>query len=139
MQQQAFKEVVRPDVQLALSERDLGEEIVKTLTATNPSAPKNVVHFNMRDRVFKLDPMVDQLAQHYSTDGYLLHHHSEEAKRQLDQAKAAEEAAARYQTEVSCRQLDMPIGGMGHQGSDCSAAWLYIILCAASSSSSYVE
>ena len=93
--------MVRPDNQLGLSEKDLGEEIVKTLTATNPSAPKNVVHFNMRDRVFKLDPMVDQLAQHYSTDGYLLHHHSEEAKRQLDQAKAAEEAASRYHNEAS--------------------------------------
>ncbi|KAK9862806.1 hypothetical protein WJX84_010841 [Apatococcus fuscideae] len=44
--------------------------------------------------------MVDQLAQHYSTDGYLLHNTSEEAKRQLEQAKAAEEAAARYQTEL---------------------------------------
>ncbi|KAK9827830.1 hypothetical protein WJX74_004397 [Apatococcus lobatus] len=98
--QQVFKEVVRPETQLPLSERELGEEIVKTLTATNPSAPKNVVHFNMRDRVFKLDPMVDQLAQHYSTDGYLLHNTSEEAKRQLEQAKAAEEAAARYQTEL---------------------------------------
>lgn len=107
VQQQVFKELVRPEAQLALSERELGEEIVKTLTATNPSAPKNVVHFNMRDRVFKLDPMVDQLAQHYCTDGYLLHSTSEEAKRQVDQAKAAEEAAARYQNEVR-----LPLGNV---------------------------
>ena len=45
---QPSKEVVRPDNQLQLTEKDLQEEIAKMLTANNPAAPKNLVRFNMK-------------------------------------------------------------------------------------------
>ena len=98
---QATKEVYKPDNQLQLAEKDLQEEIAKMLTANNPAAPKNTARFNMKERVYKLEPMVDQLLVHYATDGWLMHKASEDARKQQEVEKQVEEAAARFQTEVS--------------------------------------
>ena len=97
---QPTKEVFKPDNQLQLSEKDMQEEIAKMLTANNPSAPKNTARFNMKERVYKLEPMVDQLLVHYATDGWLLHKASEDARKQQEVEKQSEEAAARFQAEV---------------------------------------
>jgi hypothetical protein len=70
------------------------------LTANNPAAPKNIVRFNMKDKVFKLEPMVEQTVVHYSTDGWLLHKSSDEAKRQIDMERMEQEASARFQADV---------------------------------------
>ncbi len=51
------------------------------LTANNPLAPKNIARFNMKERMYKFEPMVEQTIVHYATDGWLLHKGSEEAKR----------------------------------------------------------
>ncbi|GBF93018.1 dynein intermediate chain [Raphidocelis subcapitata] len=94
------REYVRPDNQLQLSEAQLGEEMPRMLTATNPTAPKNLARFNMKERCFKFDAMVDQTVAHYSSSGWLLHKSSEEAKKQGDAERAEAEAAAKFQSEV---------------------------------------
>jgi hypothetical protein len=56
--------------------------------------------FNMKERCFKFEAMVDQTVVHYASDGWLLHKSSEEARRQADAERAEAEAAARFQAEV---------------------------------------
>lgn len=56
--------MVRPTNQLALTEAELKEEIAKMLTANNPAAPQNLARFNMKERSYKFEPMVEQ---HVST------------------------------------------------------------------------
>lgn len=97
---QPVKEIVKPADQLQLSEKDLDEEIAKMLTANNPLAPKNVARFNMKERAYKFEAMVEQLMVHYSTDGWLLHRGSDDAKRQLEMEKCQDDAAAKFQAEV---------------------------------------
>ena len=75
--------------------------MAKMLTANNPAAPKNTARFNMKERVYKLEPMVEQLLVHYSTDGWLMHKASEDARRQQEVDKQVEEAAAKFQNEVT--------------------------------------
>ena len=106
---QPTKEVYKPDNQLQLAEKDLQEEIAKMLTANNPAAPKNTARFNMKERVYKLEPMVDQLLVHYSTDGWLLHKASEDARKQQEVEKQTEEAAARFQAEVTYDDIRLPL------------------------------
>lgn len=98
---QPTKEVYKPDNQLQLVEKDLQEETAKMLTANNPAAPKNTARFNMKERVYKLEPMVDQLLVHYTTDGWLMHKASEDARKQQEVEKQVEEATVRFQNEVS--------------------------------------
>lgn len=81
------REVVKPSNQLQLSAVDLEEEIAKMLTANNPQAPSNIARFNMRERLYKFDPMVEQTIVHYATDGWLVHKTSDDAKKQLVEEK----------------------------------------------------
>ncbi len=87
--QQPVREVVKPENQLHLTEAELEEEIAKMLTANNPIAPKNIARFNMKERTYKFEPMVEQTILHYATDGWLLHATSEEAKKQVDMEKVS--------------------------------------------------
>jgi len=57
---QPTREIVRPANQLQLSESDLKEEVAKMLTANNPAAPQNLARFNMKERSYKFEPMVEQ-------------------------------------------------------------------------------
>jgi hypothetical protein len=50
MCEQPAREVVRLENQLALSERELEEELARTLTAGNPAAPANIVRFRHAGR-----------------------------------------------------------------------------------------
>jgi dynein intermediate chain 1 len=99
------REVVRPDNQLKLTEAELEEEMARMLTANNPAAPRNVVRFNMKERAFKLEPMVEQTISHYATDGWLIHKGSEEAKRQAEAEREAEAGGGRRQV------ADAGVGG----------------------------
>ena len=90
-------QVLKPDNQLDLTEKELEEEITKQLTANNPNAPSNIARYSMKERTFKFEPMVEQLVMHYATDGYLLHQESDEAKRQV----ALEEMEAQAMAEWS--------------------------------------
>jgi dynein intermediate chain 1 len=60
------------------------------------AAPKNIARFNMKERTYKFEPMVDQTIVHYATDGWLLHKGSEEAKKQVDLEKMEQEASQRF-------------------------------------------
>lgn len=113
---QPTKEVYKPDNQLQLAEKDLQEEIAKMLTANNPAAPKNTARFNMKERVYKLEPMVDQLLMHYATDGWLMHKASEDARKQQEVEKQVEEAAAKFQNEVSHQSNVATIAGIPFTG-----------------------
>ena len=110
---QPTREVVRPDNQLQLSEMALNEEIAKMLTANNPEAPKNIARFNMKERTYKFEPMVEQTIVHYATDGWMLHKGSEEAKKQTDLEKMENEASQRFQAEVDKAQHDRARGADG--------------------------
>lgn len=57
---QPTREVVRPANQLPLTEADLREEVAKMLTANNPAASQNLARFNMKERSYKFEPMVEQ-------------------------------------------------------------------------------
>lgn len=57
---QPTREVVRPAIQLQLTEAELREEVAKMLTANNPAAPQNLARFNMKERSYKFEPMVEQ-------------------------------------------------------------------------------
>lgn len=94
------REVVKPDNQLNLTEPELNEEIAKMLTANNAEAPKNIARFNMKERCYKFEPMVEQTITHYATDGWLLFRSSDEAKKQMDMEKMEQEAMARFQAEL---------------------------------------
>ena len=89
------KVFVVPEDQLKLNEQELDEEITKVLTANNPNAPKNITRFSYKEKAFKLDAAVEQMAMHFALDGYLIHRESEEYKRmeQFQQQLAAAGAA----------------------------------------------
>lgn len=81
------REVVKPANQLQLSAVDMEEEIAKMLTANNPQAPTNIARFDMKEKKYKFDPMVEQTIVHYKTDGWLVHKASDDAKKQLIEEK----------------------------------------------------
>jgi hypothetical protein len=73
---QPTREVLRPENQLELSEKELDEEIAKMLTANNPAAPKNIARYDQKLRTFKFEPMVDmnmvRAALHTHSNAYSL-------------------------------------------------------------------
>ena len=97
---QPTREILKPHNQLQLSEPALEEEIARMLTANNPAAPKNVARFNMKERCYKFEPMVEQTMSSYTSDGYLLFKGSDDAKRQMDTERLESEAAGRFQAEL---------------------------------------
>ena len=109
-------QVLKPDNQLQLTEKELEEEITKQLTANNPNAPSNIARYSMKERTFKFEPMVEQLVMHYATDGYLLHQESDEAKRQV----ALEEMEAQAFAEWSAggKPAEKKEGEEGAEGAE---------------------
>lgn len=49
----------------------------------------------------QFEPMVEQTITHYAADGWLLHTSDHDAKRQMDMDRMEQEAATKYQTDVS--------------------------------------
>ena len=80
-------------------------------------APRNIARFNMKERTYKFEPMVEQTIVHYATDGWLLHRGGEEAKKQLDLEKMEAEASARFQAELDRAAHDKH-GGEDGEGPD---------------------
>ncbi|KAM4740179.1 dynein, axonemal, intermediate chain 1, paralog 2 [Anableps anableps] len=76
-----LKATVEPAHQLELSEAELKEEVTKVLTATNPYAPQNIVHYSFKEHSYKQTAAVDHLAVHFVLEGNLLHKDSDEARR----------------------------------------------------------
>jgi dynein intermediate chain 1 len=95
------KVLVKPDDQLQLTEQELKEEFTRILTANNPHAPNNIVRYNFKERAYKATSSVDQLAIHFSIDGYMVHKDSDEALRQLArQGNAIDEVASQQSIGV---------------------------------------
>lgn len=92
---QPVREVVRPANQLALSAGELEEEVGRSLTAGNPTAPANLVRYSFRERGYRAEPIIDQQLQHFALGGCLMHCESEEAARQRRRESQAAAAAAR--------------------------------------------
>uniref|UniRef100_A0A3B3WS86 Dynein axonemal intermediate chain 1 n=1 Tax=Poecilia mexicana TaxID=48701 RepID=A0A3B3WS86_9TELE len=61
--------------------QELKEEITRVLNANNPHAPKNLVRYSFKERVYKPVTAVDHLAVHFALEGNLLHKESDEARR----------------------------------------------------------
>jgi len=93
---------VKPREQLSLSEEELAEELTRSLTAANPHAAANVVRYHQRERVFRLDPMVEHTAVHWSRDGCRVHVRSEAAAEQA--ARAATRAAREAEEAARLRE-----------------------------------
>nr|XP_040061050.1 dynein, axonemal, intermediate chain 1, paralog 2 isoform X1 [Gasterosteus aculeatus aculeatus] len=75
------KALIKPPDQLELTEAELKEEITRTLTANNPHAPQNIVHYSFKERSFKVTSAVDQLAVLFEMEGNLVHIDSDEGRR----------------------------------------------------------
>lgn len=78
-------EILRPAQQLELDEKQLAEEMTRTLTAIRPGPPKQTVRYNLEERSFKPEPQLEQVVVHYACEGTLLHVDSEEGQRQAAQ------------------------------------------------------
>lgn len=63
---------------------NLEEDITRMLQPINPQAPSNLSYYTYKDREWKKDELVDQLAIHFSLDGDLIHKESNDALIQLD-------------------------------------------------------
>lgn len=102
---QPMREVVKPPGQLALDERELGEEVARALSGANPAAPANLVRFSQRERGYRPEPLIDQLLHHLSLDGCLMHADSEEAVREARRREAAAFAAASRRVTAQSRRM----------------------------------
>ena len=89
------KIMIKPREQLPLNEKELGEELTKILRADNPEAPKSIIRFSHKDKVFKLDAAVEQLELHFAQEGNLLHVQSDDAKKQKEKEEDEKAAAAK--------------------------------------------
>ncbi len=107
---QPTREVVRPPNQEKLTDAQMGEELPRMLTANDPAAPRNVARFNMRERTYKFDPMVEQLAVAYARDGWLLARGSEDARRQADMARTEADGLAHFAAEAERAARDKEAG-----------------------------
>lgn len=67
--------------------------MARSLVATNPAAPHNVARFNTKERLYKFEPMVEQTIVHYSSDGWMLHKRSDDAKKQVRGGRGAQGGA----------------------------------------------
>jgi hypothetical protein len=87
---------IRPRDQLSkLTDKQLAEEFTKIMRADNPEAPKTIVRFSHKEKMFKLDATVDQTTVHYLQEGVLLHTQSDEAKKQKEKEDDERTAAAK--------------------------------------------
>uniref|UniRef100_A0A8C3NEM6 Dynein axonemal intermediate chain 1 n=1 Tax=Geospiza parvula TaxID=87175 RepID=A0A8C3NEM6_GEOPR len=73
---------VRSPDQLELTEAELKQEIIRTLSADNPHVPRDIVRFNFKERAYKLVDDMDHTAVHFTLNGYLIHKDSDEGRRQ---------------------------------------------------------
>ena len=67
-----------------LTKAQLDEFKTKFLTTTNPQAAHNITVYQYKDHSFKKDDIQDHLMIHFSMDGNILLHDSEEAKDMED-------------------------------------------------------
>ncbi|XP_037304236.1 dynein, axonemal, intermediate chain 1, paralog 2 [Pungitius pungitius] len=95
------KTLIKPPDQLELTEAELKEEITRTLTANNPHAPRNIVHYSFKERSFKVTTAVDQLAVLFEMEGNLVHIDSNEGRKlRAKEGLANEPATVKTEAEA---------------------------------------
>lgn len=114
------KVVMKPEDQLQLTEQELKEEFTRILTAENPHAPKNLVRYNFKEKLFKQTTTIEQLAIHFALDGNLLHKESDEAQRQLIMQSGETEEANEEEEEGANEEQEEDKGDDGAAEEDIS-------------------
>ncbi|KAG8284801.1 cytoplasmic dynein with WD40 domain [Homalodisca vitripennis] len=79
------KNLLRPEDQLDLSEKDLQEEIARMLTTNNPQLPDGLVEYSYKERAFVMTPLPPQMITLLEVEGTCLHKESPEAIEQMEQ------------------------------------------------------
>ncbi|KAM8914224.1 dynein, axonemal, intermediate chain 1, paralog 2 isoform 3-T3 [Spinachia spinachia] len=101
------KALIKPPDQLELTDAELKEEITRTLTANNPHAPQNIVHYSFKERSFKVTTAVDQLAVLFEMEGNLVHIDSDEGRRlRAKEGLASEPATVKAGGETDEEKLE---------------------------------
>lgn len=113
---QPIREVVRPPGQLQLSAAELEEEVGRSLTAGNPSAPASLVRYSYKDRAFRPEPIIDQQLQHFALGGSLMHRDSDEAARERHRRESSALLAHSRRVTAASRRVTAAHGG-GEAGS----------------------
>uniref|UniRef100_A0A8C4QNP1 Uncharacterized protein n=1 Tax=Eptatretus burgeri TaxID=7764 RepID=A0A8C4QNP1_EPTBU len=72
---------LKPPDQLVLTSEELNEEIPRTLTTSNPQAPRNITSYSYQEQAF-VQSMVDDLVVHFILEGDLHVEQSSEASQQ---------------------------------------------------------
>ncbi|KAM9800426.1 dynein axonemal intermediate chain 1-like [Syngnathus typhle] len=72
--------LIKPPDQLELTEAELKEELIRTLTAKNPHAPQNLAHYKFHEAAYKLTTAVNHLAVHFVLEGCLEHQDIDETR-----------------------------------------------------------
>jgi len=98
--------MIKPREQLQLTDKELAEETTMVLRADNPEAPHNIVRFSHKEKMFKLDPAVDQLEIHFAQDGFMLNSSSDEAKKQIDRENEEKAAMAKVLEQRKAEGVD---------------------------------
>lgn len=94
---------MKPANQIQLTEKQLGEEFVRSLSAARPGPPNLLVRYNLEERGFKPEPQLEQAMVHYSCAGVLLPKDSEEGQKLIRlHAAAGDEAATEALPQVRC-------------------------------------
>ncbi|XP_026676189.1 dynein intermediate chain 1, axonemal-like [Diaphorina citri] len=76
--------ICRPPDQLDLTDKELEEECVKTLTTINPQLSDSLVEFNFKNNEYELLNELSHRIDVINVEGHLLHKESAEAKKQLN-------------------------------------------------------
>jgi len=99
--------VLKPKEQLQLTEEELDAEVTRVLTAKDPGAPVNITRFSFKERMYKLDAAVEQMATHFEMEGWMVHRDSEEGKRisaDIEMERQAAERAAEQEKMAAAGQ-----------------------------------
>ena len=92
---------IKPRDQVQLTDKELGEELTRIWRADDPNVPDNIARYSHKERCYKHEATVDQMAMHYVREGILLDKTSDEAVKQKEREKD-EEAA--FQREIQRRK-----------------------------------
>ncbi|KAI9222924.1 WD40-repeat-containing domain protein [Blastocladiella britannica] len=67
------KQLMKPPGQLALSDKELEEEMTRILNANNPHAPQNIARWIHKEQTYKAMAFSDHQVTHFEFDGYLIY------------------------------------------------------------------
>ena len=64
--------------------KEVDEDVIITLTARNPQAPKNLIKFHGIKKEFVTIKLVESMIDHLNIESTILHRNTEEAKKQRE-------------------------------------------------------